>query len=61
MLYRKEGARITFWGKSLPEKSFFIVEENKTVRFHYPYPPDKNFIENIQPKLQEFFETLYKF
>lgn len=61
ILYHKDGHRITFWGKSLPEKSFFIAEENDAVRFHYPYPPGKHFIENIEPKLQDFFESLYKF
>lgn len=58
ILYHKEGNRITFWGKSLPEKSVFIVEDNQ-VRFHYPFPPAKNFIESVEPKLQEFFISLY--
>ncbi|MBL7699447.1 MAG: hypothetical protein JNK79_14880 [Chitinophagaceae bacterium] len=61
ILYQKEGNRITFWGKSLPEKSFFVIESNNNVRFHYPYPPNQHFIENIQPQLQEFFQSLYKF
>ena len=61
ILYHRDAHRITFWGKSLPEKSFFIVEENNTVRFHYPFPPSQHFIDTIQPGLQEFFQSLYNF
>lgn len=61
ILYNQDGPRVTFWGKSLPEKSYFIVEENRKIRFHYPHPPSRHFIDTIQPKLEEFFQSLYNF